>query len=152
MAFVRRLSANRDARAVLFLALWPLCYFWPVTIGRGLWLGTDTLRTYLPLGVELSRSLAEGRLPIWTTGIYAGFPLLADGQIGALYPVNLVLYRLLPPFLALPYDTLIHLAWAACGIYALARAWRVQPAGAGSLPAWSSRSAASSSRVSCTRR
>jgi len=125
-----RLLGNSDARAVLFLAVWPFVFFFPITLGQGLWLGADTIRTYFPLAVELSRALSQARLPLWTTGIYTGFPLLADGQIGALYPMNLLLYRLLPAHLALPYGMLLHLAWAACGMYALARAWRIGPAGA----------------------
>ncbi len=130
MTHVRRVFGNCDAWAVLFLAVWPFLYFLPVTLGQGLFLGTDTLRTYFPLGVELSRALSQGQLPLWTNDIYGGFPLLADAQIGALYPINLLLYRLLPASLALPYDVLLHLAWAGCGMYALARSWKLSLAGA----------------------
>ncbi len=130
MSLAARFFRNRDGLAVLFLAIWPWIYFLPIALGLGLWLGADTLRTYFPLGVELSRSLSQGRLPLWTNGISAGFPLLADGQIGALYPVNLLLYRFLPASLALPYDTLLHLSWAGIGMYALARSWKTSAAGA----------------------
>ena len=130
MTRVRRVFGTSDAGAVLFLVVLPFVYFLPVTLGQGLFLGTDTLRTYFPLGVELSRALNQGQLPLWTNDIYAGFPLLADTQIGALYPINLLLYRLLPASLALPYGMLLHLAWAGCGMYALARSWKIGVAGA----------------------
>ena len=116
-------SWNRgDMLAVLFLVVWQCLYFFPVTLAQAVWLGSDVVRTYYPLGTELARALHEGRLPLWTTGMYGGFPLLADAQVGALYPVNLILFALLPPHFALSYSILFHLAWAACGTFLWVRA------------------------------
>ncbi len=106
---------------MLLLAAWPFVYFWPVTLAQRVWFTTDVLRLFYPFGVELARALAEGRLPLWSPGILAGLPLLAEGQVGALYPPNLVLYRLLPTHLALSFEIILHLAWAGCGMYLSAR-------------------------------
>jgi len=113
---------RRDALAVLFLVAWQALYFFPVTLAQAVWFGSDTVRTYFPLGTELARALHAGRLPFWTTGMYSGFPLLADAQVGALYPVNLVLFALLPPHFALSYSVLFHLAFAAVGTFLWVRA------------------------------
>jgi hypothetical protein len=116
-----RILRSRDALAMGFLIAWPFVYFWQITLGQGVWFGSDILRRYYPLGVELARALNEGRLPLWTTSLSAGFPLLAEMEIGALYPINLLLYRFLPAQFALSFGMLLHLAWAGCGMYALAR-------------------------------
>ncbi len=116
-----RLLRSRDALALSFLIALPFFYFWQITLGQGVWFGSDVSRTYYPLGVELSRALSEGRIPLWTTGMYGGFPILADAQIGALYPANLVLFGLLPAHFALSFSILLHLAWAACGMFLLVR-------------------------------
>ncbi|MBI5034086.1 MAG: YfhO family protein [Chloroflexi bacterium] len=109
--------------ALAFLILVPFVLFWQVTLGQGVWFGNDIVRTYYPLGVELSRALNAGRIPLWSPGLYGGFPILADAQIGALYPLNLILFRFLPSHLAVSYSMLLHLAWAAVGMYLLMRSF-----------------------------
>ena len=113
---------RRDVLAFLFLAIFPWVYFYQVTLGQQTWFAGDTVRTYYPLGVELARALNEGRLPLWTPGMFAGFPVLADAQIGALYPLNLFLYKFFPPHIALSYSILFHITWAACGMFLCVRA------------------------------
>ncbi len=53
--------------------------------------GTNELTDlHYPFRYFLSQSLREGQLPLWSSAISSGFPLFADGQIGALYPLNLL--------------------------------------------------------------
>src|SRR3989338_2623832 len=40
--------------------------------------------------------LSNGRFPLWTPLFHAGFPLAAEGQVGAFYPIHLLLFSLLP--------------------------------------------------------
>ncbi|MBI3742304.1 MAG: hypothetical protein HY257_11195, partial [Chloroflexi bacterium] len=108
---------NPDIRANFFLIAWPLIYFLPITLGQQVWYGTDIIRLFHPFGVELSRALNAGRLPLWTPNLLAGFPLLAEGQIAALYPPNWILFRLLPAHFAISASILLHLAWAGVGMY-----------------------------------
>ena len=42
------------------------------------------------------QELRQGRLPLWTPGVYMGYPLQAEGQAGVFSPVNLLLFVLLP--------------------------------------------------------
>jgi Bacterial membrane protein YfhO len=116
--------------AVLFLIAWPLMYFWRITLAQGVLFTTDVVRLFYPFSLELARALNEGRLPLWTPGIMAGFPLFAEGQVGALYLPNLVLYKLLPTHIALSYDIILHLAWAGCGMFAWVRGQSVRALGA----------------------
>ncbi|MBI3914833.1 MAG: YfhO family protein [Chloroflexi bacterium] len=108
--------------AIGSLALLPFTFFYAVTLGGEVFEATDMVYLMFPFRAELARALAEGHLPLWTPGIEAGFPLLAEGQVAALYPLNLLLYRFLPALTALSLGVLIHLAWGAIGMYALARA------------------------------
>ncbi len=121
---------NPDTCALAFLVAFPFVYFWQITLGQQVWFGTDIIRLFHPFGVELSRALNEGRLPLWTPNLLAGFPLLAEGQIAALYPLNWILFRILPAHHALSYSVLLHMAWAGVGMYALVRAFGLRPASA----------------------
>ncbi len=124
------MTRRSDILAVVFLFLLPWVYFWQITLQQQVWFGADVVRSYFPLGAELSRALTAGRLPLWTTGMYAGYPILADTVIAALYPINLILFRLLPPHIAISYSMLFHMGWAAIGAYLLARSYRLRPASA----------------------
>ena len=68
-----------------------------------------------------AEGLAEGRLPLWCPDLGTGYPLLADGQVGALYPPNLLLYSVLPLSAALNWELLLHLALAGAFAGMLAR-------------------------------
>ncbi|HEX7586900.1 MAG TPA: hypothetical protein VF478_01150, partial [Anaerolineae bacterium] len=116
-----RILRSRDALAVGFLIVWPFIFFWQVTLGQGVWFTRDVSRVYHPFAVELARALGEGRLPLWTPMLQGGFPLFAEGQVAALYPIQLLLVKLLPPELAISIETLLHLAWASVGMYVLVR-------------------------------
>lgn len=57
----------------------------------------DTLNYYFPVLVETQRALHSASLPLWSPYIYGGFPLFADGESGALYPINALLLLLTSP-------------------------------------------------------
>jgi len=120
---IGNLMRQPDFLAMVFLAAVPMIYFYPVTLGQQIWYGSDILVAWIPFGTELAMALRAGRLPLWAPGMMNGFPLFAEGQVGALYPVNLVLYRLLPAYWAVSYQNLIHLIWAAWGMYVLIRGY-----------------------------
>jgi len=89
-----------------------------------------------PVRVEIGRLIRAGELPLWTPRIWTGFPL----QAGALEPLSLALFTILPPALALGWYLAIWLVAAALGTYALARQIGASRAGsflAGFAFAWS---------------
>ncbi len=114
----------------MLLAAFPFVYFWQVTLAQGVWFTSDIISIYHPFSVELARSLAQGRLPLWAPEILAGFPLLAEGHVSAFYPVYRLLYGVLPAHIALSYAMLLHLAWAGVGMYACGRSMGFRPASA----------------------
>jgi hypothetical protein len=107
-----------------------LIHYWPVTIGYQVFSAGDILWLFLPIRTELSRAIAEWRLPLWTPALQAGFPLFAEGEIAALYPLNLIFHRLFYPALALSYTILFNVVFASLGMYALVRSLGIRVAGA----------------------
>jgi hypothetical protein len=89
-----------------------------------------------PARVEAGRLIRAGEPPLWTSGIWTGFPL----QAGSIEPVSLVLFTVLPPALALGWLIALCLLASSLGTYALARqfgASRLGSALAGFAFAWS---------------
>lgn len=81
--------------------------------GPWLW-NLDLPKLNHPLAVLYHEALLEGRLPLWSDRLGMGFPLYAEGQIGAFYPPNWLLFRF-PPLVALDLVRVIHLALAGAG-------------------------------------
>ncbi|MCM8774824.1 MAG: hypothetical protein NC930_00480, partial [Candidatus Omnitrophica bacterium] len=69
--------------------------------------------------------LRQFKLPWWTSQIHCGFPLLAEGQIGAFYPLNLLFYYLFPIRLAYSYEVFAHYALAGLFCYVYLRSLKL---------------------------
>lgn len=57
---------------------------------------SDIWNFHYPVKDFLSRSLKQGQLPFWSEKMGTGFPLFAEGQIGALYIFNILTFLLFP--------------------------------------------------------
>ncbi len=90
----------------------------------------DTGAFYFPLTAWLAGELAAGRLPLWCPLIFAGYPIVADGEIGLLYPPNILALALLPVDVAFVLVRTAHYLLAAAGVYALGRVLGVGRTGA----------------------
>ncbi|MHB9033603.1 MAG: YfhO family protein [Anaerolineae bacterium] len=77
----------------------------------------DTARGYLPERTSLSSALKGGTLPWWEPKLGIGYPLLAEGETGALYPFTLLIALILPPSISLTFTLLFHLVLASLGLY-----------------------------------
>jgi hypothetical protein len=83
--------------------------------------GNDPDAMYRPIKSELARSLREGRLPFWSDRFGVGVPLLAESHAAALYPPNLILYRLLDPAHAFRLSMWLHYLLLVAATFAYAR-------------------------------
>ena len=109
-------------------AVWPLgltvgiafLFFGRVLLGGEIYYSGDSARQYLPQRIVLDRALAQHSLPWWTADLGAGYPLLAEGEVGALYPPNWLLH-MLPSEVALSVFVLGHCLLAGVGLYAFVR-------------------------------
>lgn len=109
---------------VLALLALPLIIFWPVTLGKQVWVGGDSSTFSYPLFVLNSQQWLQGHVPLWNPYLYGGTPALATQEGGAFYPLNLILWLTLPPALALSYATLIHLGLTGLSVFCLLRSLR----------------------------
>jgi len=72
--------------AILFLIL----LYWPVSLGI-FTMKWDMLDWFYPMRQLISDSLRAHILPLWNPYIQLGFPIFADPQSGALYPITWVI-------------------------------------------------------------
>ena len=113
------------ALAVVFLALWILPPFWGIATLRTVNVqddifASDLWNDRLPARAFVGASLRRGESPAWTPGIYTGFPSLAQVEVGTLYPSNLLLFGLFPPYAAIAWAQILPLAIAGIGMFLLA--------------------------------
>ncbi len=108
-------------RAALWLLL--LVFVWApdAAIGTGVFWYHDLRHHHYPWRVWAAGEWASGHIPIWCSQVANGYPLMADGQTGALYPVTMGLFLLLPDTLAMNWAILLHYWWAGLGMFLLAR-------------------------------
>ena len=81
--------------------------------GPWLW-NLDMPKIDYPLASFFHDALMHGHLPLWNDQLGLGYPLYAEGQIGAFYPPNWFIY-LLPPLEALDVTRVLHLTLAGTG-------------------------------------
>ncbi|MSQ00413.1 MAG: hypothetical protein EXR71_00800 [Myxococcales bacterium] len=91
-------------------------------VGEGVFGYHDFRHHHLPWRSWAAARWALGELPLWASGAGNGFPLLAEGEGGFLYPPTMLLFVLLPDGLALNWSVLGHHVLAAMGLWAFLRA------------------------------
>lgn len=90
--------------------------------GSGVFWHHDLRHHHYPWRAWAAGVWATGQVPWWASGAGNGFPLLAEGEGGFLYPPTMLLFALLPDGLALNWSVLGHQVFAAMGIWAFLRA------------------------------
>ena len=119
-------SKFRTWAAIAFIVALVLAAFWKLTMMRGILItddifGSDLMNENFPYRFSLGEALRSGHWPLWVREIYGGFPLLARSEAGVCYPINLVLFGLLPPYVALNLTILLIVVTAGVGMYFYAR-------------------------------
>lgn len=98
-----------------------LLYFHEIlTLQTGFYSG-DHRQQHYPWAFFYAEQLKQGLLPWWTSLFGCGFPLLAEGQVGALYPLNFLFYKFFPFDFAYTYNILFHYVLGAGFFYLLVR-------------------------------
>jgi len=120
---------------VLFLLLIPVIFFLPYFINNkipyvGDFTGSDLTELNLPLRFLAAESLKQGEVPLWTNLLTNGFPVLAEGQAGVFYPLNLILFTQLPFSTAINFTFLFNFFLAAFFIYLYCRELKMSQLGA----------------------
>ncbi len=126
---VSRFTSHVSQIAILFFL--PFLFFWRLfapNLADRMWLPAgDLTEQYFPLRVFAAREIAAGRLPLWNPHMFAGQPGLADPQMAALYPLNLLTDLILAllnrpfTFAIFQLQIVLHYSLAAIFTYAFAR-------------------------------
>src|SRR3989344_3926136 len=101
----------KKAVPIVILGLLPFALFYKAALGSSIitsgdfsW--SDLLDLHFPFKAILHRTLPKGLLPLWEPNVSLGFPILAEGQSGPLYPLNIIT-SFLPPELDLNLSIII---------------------------------------------
>jgi hypothetical protein len=92
------------------LTLATIGFFWQILLTPNAWMpagGGDLAPFLYPNYHFAAEHLRQGTLPLWNPHLYSGSPFAADIQAGLFYPVNLLVFLLVPN---LTYEWLEYLA------------------------------------------
>jgi hypothetical protein len=126
----RRLPVDRqyyrDILAMLGLALIAIVFFWRPLFEPGIWLpagGGDLSSLIYPNYRFAAESIRGGDFPLWNRHILSGVPFAADIQSGILYPINLIVFLIVPQvtYRIIEYLVVFHVALAGIAAYWFAR-------------------------------
>jgi hypothetical protein len=129
MDYLRRLLHSLAA-PLLLLGL-ALVFCWELLSpapGEGWW-GLDANLLFYPFGHYVAEAFREGRLALWNPFLFLGFPMIAEPQAAAFYPVTW-LYRYWPVERVIGWSLVLHLWVAAAGMYAFLRRIEAHKSGA----------------------
>jgi len=118
-----------DLVAGLVLVVLTLIAGWNL-VGGGIVVGKDSITQFYPWYSFLGESLRSGDVPGWNPHQFSGAPFAGDPLSGWTYLPAMLLFTLLPLAAAASIYVLFHLLLAGLSTYALARALRMNVAGA----------------------
>ncbi len=103
------------AMLALTLLVFERLAFTDLILARG-----DAYQYFMPYWSVRDAALRAVTLPLWSPELFMGVPLLANPQVGALYPLNWLTSPFDTPY-ALRVSILTHIVWAYGGAYLVAR-------------------------------
>jgi hypothetical protein len=106
---------------ILFFLAVIFIFFSKLLFMKGSFLAGDYLVQFYPWSKSYSEAIKNFAFPFWTKYINSGFPLMAEGQIGGFYPLNMVIFFLFPLNPAYNYSIIIHFILGGIFAYLYAR-------------------------------
>lgn len=124
MAASSRWERKRKLWPLVVTALALAAFFHSMlTLSKVPWIG-DIKSYYYPAWRYLSHAFRSGGPSLWCPGIYCGFPLFADSEMGLFYPINLLFFQL-PATAGFNYSIVLHYLLGAVFTYAYCRRLRL---------------------------
>lgn len=120
----RGLGANYWGWLIVFIVAVALTmlFWWPLWSGGGL-IGGDIYAYFLPQKAFYAERLKAGEFPLWNNRVGNGYPLVAESQTGAFYPLHAPLYRLLELNTAYNASLILHYVLGFLFTWLYARRW-----------------------------
>lgn len=85
----------------------------------------DTQLFYYPLAQWVGEQLRSGSYPLWLPGIFTGYPIFADGELGLLYLPQVLLLLVLPTPVAMVWLRVLHVFLAGALTFWFLRSLRL---------------------------
>lgn len=101
--------------AIIFIFLYKLIFM------KTTFLYGDNLEQFYPWSKIYSEAIKNFSFPFWIRYVNSGFPLMAEGQIGGFYPLNIIIFFLLPFNISYNYSVILHFVLAGVFTYIYAR-------------------------------
>ncbi len=122
---------NRKALVILaLLCLLPIIFFSELLFSNQVLYRDDISWIHYPLSILKAQLLRSGQVFLWNPHIQFGFPQLADQDVLALHPLNLLFLLPVKPTLALSFFVVAHFVLACIFSYLLARSLSISRVGA----------------------
>lgn len=101
--------------AIIFIFLYKLIFM------KAAFLYGDYLGQFYPWSEIYSEAIKNFGFPFWIRYVNSGFPLMAEGQIGGFYPLNILVFFSFPVHIAYNYSLVIHFILAGVFTYIYTR-------------------------------
>ncbi|MDI6735665.1 MAG: YfhO family protein [bacterium] len=98
-----------------------LLFFGKITCMSEVFFRGDLIISFYPMKLFYAENLKQFNLPLWLPYNQCGFPLLAIGNFGFLYPINLLLFFSLPTVIGINLTYIIHYILAGVFTYLYAK-------------------------------
>ncbi len=105
---------------LLLCLLLPLLFYHQLAFSRMIFARGDAYNYFYPYWDARNAAFRQAELPLWTSDLFMGAPLLANPQIGSYYPPNWLTAPLRAPA-ALTFSIILHVALAGLGMMFLYR-------------------------------
>lgn len=101
--------------SVLFIKFGQLIY------GKKILFYGDIETYFMPVKVFAARIIKNGKIPLWSHNLFAGYPIFADPQSGIYYVLNVLLDYSIPHYLVINYSFLISIILTSFSFYLFSR-------------------------------
>lgn len=126
----RHAGAAADFLAAVGVVAAGLGFIGPLLRAGLVYYERDTVVFYYPVLAAIHGRLRQLELPLWTPHILGGYPIFADGEVGAFYPPVFFGALLLGPVDLFAGLVAVHLVLAGLNMYAFGRALGLSPVAA----------------------
>jgi hypothetical protein len=99
---------NLDLVAAAIIAVCALVLHRDGLFGGPAFYERDTQLFYYPLAQWVGQEFRAGAFPLWLPGIFTGYPIFADGELGLAYAPQVALLALLPAPVAMVWLRVLH--------------------------------------------
>ncbi|MGB2961912.1 MAG: hypothetical protein WBC52_05805, partial [Candidatus Omnitrophota bacterium] len=106
---------------ILLFSVLACLAFWDILLLKTTFNTGDYFQQFYPWSSFYAENIKNFRLPLWTRYVQSGFPLFAEGQIGMLYPLNILFFFALPFKFAYNHSFLFHFVFAGFFMFLYSR-------------------------------